>query len=767
MALKVVVCVVAMSQLLLLMLTVMNNFHFRSSTCAAGHPTDPPHHQTFQAAASTTPFTSTKEASRSNRDSNTISNRPEIPIVLGIDGGTESIRAAFFNAYTGHPVGQSYSCAYKTYRPNPGWAEQHPDEWYASLCVAVRGALASIEGEIPENEGAAAGTGGLDGDSNHDVVDDNIVGGGREDNNKQKYILKSLCIDTTCCSVVALSSTHTPLRPSLLWMDARSAKEAKLIMEVVAREVADITSKSESGNEEEKEDHYGSDVSPYASSTNILLSHFPELRINSAGHGPISAEFLLPKSMWIKQNEPQLWDKAAVICEYQDYINYRLTGRMVASGCTAAVRWHHDGWEVVQKSKGGTDGSGRDADGDGRGGGGERNRKDEHRGRPMRLYKALNMEDLASKLPQTTLAMGDIVGGLTSDAARDLGLPVGTKVVQGGPDAFVGMIGLGTVKPGQTCLITGSSHLHCMVTSNPGSSSPGTWGAYRGAPLPHLNFIEGGQSSTGCLIRWVRDLTCPGGGSYKTLDEEASAIPPGCDGLVALETWQGSRTPHTDPLARGALLGLTLSHTRAHIYRSLLEAVCYGTRSCLDALEEAATSSSSTESNEVVIAGGATRSDLWLQLHADITGRTFVLNENADGPLLGCAILASVGAGIYSSVEEAVQNMVRRERRIAPRTDTKKVYNRLYEEVYMKVRPSVTNVFHALANLRGGGDSGSMRHGSMSDIEWSKVGRNRVNAEDKSLHGCLDNCIEQCSIRGGGSAKRTPIISPSLLASDW
>lgn len=130
--------------------------------------------------------------------------------------------------------------------------------------------------------------------------------------------------------------------------------------------------------------------------------------------------------------------------------------------------------------------------------------------------------------------MGNIVGGLNSEAARDLGLPVGTNVVQGGPDAFVGMIGLGTIKPGQMCLITESSHLHCLVASKADSSSAGTWGAYRGAPLPHLNFSEGGQSSNGSLIHWVRDITCPGGGSYKILDEEASAIPPGCNGLVAL-----------------------------------------------------------------------------------------------------------------------------------------------------------------------------------------------------------------------------------------
>jgi len=102
------------------------------------------------------------------------------------------------------------------------------------------------------------------------------------------------------------------------------------------------------------------------------------------------------------------------------------------------------------------------------------------------------------------------------------------------------MIGLGTIRPNQICLITGSSHLHCLVTSEPVSKS-GMWGAYRGAPLPHLSFAEGGQSSTGRLLVWLRDLVSSNdeGGkvSYQVLDEEASKIPPGSDSLVALETW--------------------------------------------------------------------------------------------------------------------------------------------------------------------------------------------------------------------------------------
>ena len=123
----------------------------------------------------------------------------------------------------------------------------------------------------------------------------------------------------------------------------------------------------------------------------------------------------------------------------------------------------------------------------------------------MSLYQKVGMPELADKLPSKCLPMGSLVGTLTKEAAEHCNLPEGLPVAQGGPDAFVGMIGLGCIHPKQLCLITGSSHLHCVVTSEP-NTAPGTWGAYRGAPLPGTNFAEGGQSSTGSIIRWAKAL---------------------------------------------------------------------------------------------------------------------------------------------------------------------------------------------------------------------------------------------------------------------
>jgi ribulose kinase len=189
----------------------------------------------------------------------------------------------------------------------------------------------------------------------------------------------------------------------------------------------------------------------------------PALKVNCGGKGPLSAEWMIPKALWIYQNEPEVWQAAETICEYQDFVNAKLTGRMCASSCNAASRWHWDGEKCIENG---------------------------HDGRPMSLYKKIGLSELADKLPSTCLPMGSIVGNLTSEAAEHLGLSEGIPVVQGGADAFVGMLGLGCIHPGQLCLITGSSHLHCVVTSK-ATTSKGIWGAYRGAPLPGINFAEG------------------------------------------------------------------------------------------------------------------------------------------------------------------------------------------------------------------------------------------------------------------------------------
>lgn len=453
----------------------------------------------------------------------------------------------------------------------------------------------------------------------------------------------AICIDTTACSVVALDAEMRPLRNCLLWCDSRSSKQCD---EILAKGKGD-----------------------------------PALRVNCDGKGPISAEWMIPKALWLKQEEPETWAAAAYICEKQDFINWKLTGgELVASGCNTAARWHFSGADP-----------------------------------PRSLLEKLNLSDLLGKWPKKMVPMGALVGALSRESASALGgLPeTGIPVVQGGPDAYVGMLGLGVLEPKRMALITGSSHLHLCV-SEISLSGSGFWGAYKDAPMAGLCFAEGGQSSTGSLLQWAKKLM--GGGSpsdnnavsFATLDAEAEKVPPGADGLVCLETFQGSRTPETDPRARGALVGLSLFHSRGHVWRSLLEGICLGTRHCISALQKAGLGA-----DELVVGGGATRSPFFLAMHADVTGLPVVITEQDNAPLLGCAVLAAAGAGLFplaqvpggaqnqeedtilAGVRRAAASMVRVSRRILPNAANTHKYDALFR-VYRGMGGLLRESIHSL-----------------------------------------------------------------------
>ncbi|MBV8586446.1 MAG: carbohydrate kinase [Verrucomicrobia bacterium] len=492
--------------------------------------------------------------------------------LIGVDGGTESLRAFVFDL-DGVPRG-SHATAYKTDFPEPSWAEQDPEDWWQALGASVKGALAKAN--------VAA----------QDVI--------------------ALCVDTTCCSVVTLDRDGRPLRPAMIWMDVRSARQADA----------------------------------------VAATKDPALRVNGAGSGPVSAEWLIPKSLWIKEHQRELFDRAEKIGEYQDYLNLRLTGRWVGSLNNMSIRWHYQ-----------TDCGGR----------------------PVSLLKTLVLEELLDKWPREVIAPGDVIGPLTRSAAEHLGLKADIPVVQGGADAFIGMIGLGVTEPGELALITGSSHLHLGVAASP-VHKPGVWGTYMDAVYPHKAIIEGGQTSTGSVIAWFKRHFAPDT-SFDELNEAAGALEPGAEGLVVLDHFQGNRTPYTDAASRGAITGLTLKHTPAHVFRAMIESICLGTRLIIDSFGEA------FSAKRIVVAGGASNSRLWLQIHADTIGAPLELTEVPDAPALGCAILAACGAGRFATIEEGCKAMVRRRAMIEPDGRRTQLYER---EIY----PRYVALYGALKSVR-------------------------------------------------------------------
>lgn len=500
------------------------------------------------------------------------------PYFIGVDGGTEGLRAGVFDA-RGNPLAFA-STAYPTRFPRPSWSEQDPADWWQALGQSVRKAV--VEARVSPKDIAAIG------------------------------------LDTTCCSVVALDAKGDPVRPALIWMDVRSAEQARRI--------------AACGDE--------------------------ALRVN--GYGPVSAEWMAPKSLWLKEHEPQNFAAARYICEYQDYLNHKLTGRMVGSLNNASIRWYYD------NSRGGFQRS---------------------------LFEKVGLGEVLGKFPPEIVPMGQVIGPLTIQAAEHLGLPQSTPVVQGGADAFVAMVGLAVVQPGRLAFITGSSHLH-LGLSEKALHSRGIWGTYPDAVVKGLYTVEGGQTSTGSVIAWLRRLM--GEPDYGPLNEKAAKLPPGAEGLVVLEHFQGNRTPHTDPDSRGVISGLTLKHGPEHLFRAVIEGVAFGTEDIFATMRQAGYTP-----QEFVLCGGATRSDLWMQIHADVSGVPLRLTKVADAPALGSAILAAVGAGHYASISEACTQMVTFTRTIEPDMDKHQAYRPLLE-AYRATYRNLKDTLHVQAGLAKG-----------------------------------------------------------------
>lgn len=420
--------------------------------------------------------------------------------------------------------------------------------------------------------------------------------------------IEAMCFATTCCTVVALDKDGRALRPALMWMDVRANAEADA----------------------------------------VLATGDAALAINGAGNGPVSAEWMIPKALWLKRHEPETFAAAATICEYQDFLTLRLTGERCASLDNAGLRWHYSS----------------------RNGGWARG-----------ILAKLSLEELEEKWPARVVPPGEVVGTLTLAAANALGLKQSVKVVQGGADALIGMIGLGVAQPGQLALITGSSHLQFGVTEAP-LHAKGVWGAYPDIVYPDRYIVEGGQTSTGSIINWLRRF-CGGTLDLAELNAKAAALPPGAEGLVVQDHFQGNRTPYTDPLSRGAICGLTLAHEPHHVFRAIMEGIGFGTRAILDAFK-----AGGYASTEITVGGGATASELWMQIHADTAGLPVRIPASPDAPSTGSAVLAAHGAGRFASIDEGIAAMVRPGRSIEPRPKESAEYEEIYQR-YLALYPAL------------------------------------------------------------------------------
>jgi FGGY-family pentulose kinase len=407
------------------------------------------------------------------------------------------------------------------------------------------------------------------------------------------------------------------------------------------------------------------DQRSFREAAEISATRDPILRYVS---GQVSPEWMLPKALWLKRHEPQNYDRARYVVECTDWMMHQLTGNWTLSLNHVAVKWNYvrpdGGWSSA-------------------------------------LLNHVGLGDLQSKWPPAIVPLGKGSGTLCESAARALGLRVGTPVAQGGIDAYLGMLGMGAVGAGDLAMIMGSSTCHIAMSAQPLLGS-GMLGCYPDAVVEGLYTLEGGQTATGSIVDWYRqhfggneavEAERTGKHVYEILDAKAAAVPPGSDGLICLDYWQGNRCPRKDPLARGAFWGLTLAHGAGHLVRSIYEGTAFGTRHILEDLAE-----HGYHVRRLFAGGGGARSRLWLQIHADVLGIPIHVPADSEACCLGSAQTAAVHAGRYSSLDEAGRAMVHMAATITPDPKTKAAYDDSFGR-YLATYPALADLMHAKTSV--------------------------------------------------------------------
>ncbi|HEY3290100.1 MAG TPA: FGGY-family carbohydrate kinase [Anaerolineae bacterium] len=260
------------------------------------------------------------------------------------------------------------------------------------------------------------------------------------------------------------------------------------------------------------------------------------------------------------------------------------------------------------------------------------------------------------------------------------------------------MFGLNVLAPGKLAFITGSSHLMLGQSAVP-LHGKGIFGAYTDAVMPGQYTVEGGQVSTGSIIKWFKDNFAAKESAiarerdvdvYTVLNEMAARAPIGSEGLIVLDYFQGNRTPYVDSLARGVIWGLSLKHNSGHIFRAMIEGIAYGSEHIFRTFRE-----NGYSVTEIVAAGGPTKSRLWMQIHADVSNLPITLTQAPDAASLGSAILATVAAGIHADCATAAHEMVRVKERIEPDLARHQAYHYFvdkYIETYPRLRDLIQDM---------------------------------------------------------------------------
>ncbi len=417
--------------------------------------------------------------------------------------------------------------------------------------------------------------------------------------------------------LVILDEGGNILRPSILWNDGRTQKQCDYLNEVIGQDK----------------------LSKYTG--NIALSGFTG-----------------PKVLWVKENEPEIFNKIAHILLPKDYLRYCLTGDYKIDVSDAAGTLFFD---VENKTW------------------------------------SKEMMDILSIKPEWLPEVYDcyeVTGIIQKDIADQLGISRGAKVIGGGGDQAVGAVGTGTVASGVVSVALGTSGVVFASTNE--------YKVDKANRLHSFNHANGKFTQMGVMLSaayslqwWVEEVNkdIVAENPYQVLRDEAAKIPAGSEGLLFLPYLSGERTPHADVNATGVFIGLKPSHTRGHMTRAVMEGVGYGLRDSLEILKDM-----QIPIEEMRITGGGVRNELWVEILASIFNYELNIVEASEGPAYGASILAAVGCGLFNTVEEACEKLIKVSKTVKPSEEDAKVYEKYYQ-VFKKGYGQLKGIYQELAAL--------------------------------------------------------------------
>lgn len=394
-----------------------------------------------------------------------------------------------------------------------------------------------------------------------------------------------------------------------------------------------------------------------------LNEHFGEGPLFDLGGMALTSQAIGPKIRWLRQREPEVYAAAAHFIAASSYLVLRLTGERVMDYHTAS--YYNPLFDL------------------------RHTRWDERFAGPI-----VELD----RLPRL-LWPHQIAGEVTSAAAAETGLRPGTPVTAGTIDAAAEALSVGVVAPGDMMVMYGTTMFFIHVTRDPVPDRR-MWSC--AFCLPGLYGIEGGMSTAGALTRWFRDTLAPaelameasgGPNAYAQLAAAAATVPAGSRGLICLPYFAGERTPINDPDARGVYAGLTLSHTRADLYRAGLEGTAYGVRHNLETM-----TAMRAPPRRLVAVGGGAKNRTWLQIVSDVSGLPQAVPERTIGAAYGDAFLAGLATGLVAGLESLSRDWVKLAALLEPNPAVTGVYDayyRVYRDLYQAAKPQL----HALADL--------------------------------------------------------------------